>query len=218
MPKLEDLFVYIDLLPVLVILLFIKKIKERPIWVIFVYCIYSFINNTLILNREIEKTSFTKLVYFFTLFEYLLFAFIIYLIIKNILAKKIIFYASLVFALICAYFIFWGNLKGLDSNQTSVECILIIIYCLYYFYEQLTSPDVEFIHTSYKFWVVIALLLYLSGSFFLFVYANDMPDQEAARYWPILYISGIIRNLLFAFAIYLSTRKSEDEEPYESQF
>jgi hypothetical protein len=218
MPKLEDLFVYIDLLPVLVTLLFLKKIKEWPIWVIFLYCLYSLVNNLFILYYSNHGVKFTKLLYFFTLFEYLLFATILFIILKGNLVKKLILIISPIFALVCIYFTFFVNLKRFDSIQTSIECILIILLCLYYFYEQLTRPDVEFIYNSYKFWIVIALLLYLAGSFFLFVFAADLPIEERERYWPILYVCGIIRNLLFTFAIYMSTRPQAEEEPYESHF
>jgi hypothetical protein len=215
MLKLEDFFVYIDLLPILVVLFFFKKIKEMPIWVIFLYCAYSFANNKIILNFLNHKISVVNLLSFFTLFEYLLFAAILFLILKSPKFKKAILLISPSFAAICVYFIFWGSLKSFDSVQTAIECILIITFCLVYFYEQLVSPEVEFIYNSYKFWIIIALLLYLAGTFFIFVFAADMPLKERDSYWPILYVCGIVRNILFAIAVYLSTRP-QDEEPYQS--
>lgn len=215
MLKLEDLFVYIDLLPILVVSFYFRKVKELPIWVIFLYSAYSFINNQVILNLVKHKTSVVTLLSFFTLFEYLLFATILFLILKNSKFKKAIILISPSFAAICVYFIFWGGLKSFDSIQTAIECILIITFCLVYFYEQLVSPEVEFIYNSYKFWIIIALLLYLAGTFFIFVFAADMPQKERDSYWPILYVCGIVRNILFAIAVYLSTRP-QDEEPYQS--
>jgi hypothetical protein len=212
MPKLEDLFVYSDLLPILVTLLLIRKVRERPIWVIFLYNLYSLINNKIVLYYDQKHTEIYNLLYTFTLIEYILFALILFLLIKNKIIKKAILLLSAIFSVFCTYYIVSGNLIAFDSIQTSVECILVIIYCLYFFYEQLINPEVEFIYRSYKFWIVIALLLYLAGSFFLFVYAAKMKFEEKVEYWPILYVSGIIRNLLFAFAIYLSTRKTEEGE------
>jgi hypothetical protein len=208
---------YFDLLPILVVLFFYKKIKSQPIWVLFVYSIYSFGNNLLILYFTTYRPTydFNKFVFFFTLFEYLFFAATLYFILKSQVVKKTLLFISPLFAIFCVYFIFWGAIKRFDSLQTSIECIIIIVICLYYFYEQLMSPEVELIYTSYKFWIIIGLLLYLAGSFFIFVFAADMPKKESDNYWPILFVCGIIRNILFAIAVYLSTRP-QDEEPYQS--
>lgn len=212
---LEKISYYIDLLPALVFLLFIFKIKEKPIWVIFIYCLYSFINNYIILEEVKKNETLNLLLYLFTLLEFLLFSTILYFIIISNAVRRIIFIVSILASVIYTYFIATHKLTGFDSVPTSVECTLVIAFCLYYFYEQLTSPAVEFIYNSYKFWVIVGLLLYLAGAFFLFVFAADLSSVERAKYWPILYVCGIIRNILFAIAVYLSTRP-QDEEPYQS--
>lgn len=212
---LDNLFVYFDLLPILVILIFAKKIKEWPIWVIFIYCTYSFINNLVILYYVSHNIKVAKLLYFFTLFEYLLFSIILFQILKNRFIRKIILFSSPIFAILCTYLIVWGKIRSFDSIQTAIECILIITFCLAYFYEQLIRPEIEFIYNSYKFWIIIALILYLAGSFFVFVFAADISQQERDKYWNILYVCGIVRNILFAIAVYISTRP-QDEEPYQS--
>jgi hypothetical protein len=206
---LEDLFLYSDLLPLLVILLLFKKIKEWPIKVIFCYSLYSFINNQVLLFTS-DPAKVSKLIYFFTLFEYLLFVTLIYLIIVSRKAKTFLIVASPVFAAVCLYFIFGAKLKAFDSVQTGIECIIIISFCLFYFYERLVSPQVINLFGSYQFWIILALLLYLSGAFFLFVFAVDLPDDERNGYWPILHVCGIIRNILFAIAVYLSTRPPDE--------
>lgn len=215
MLKLENFFIYFDLLPILVILLFVKKIKEWSIWAILVYCIYSFTNNLIILYKVSHSVKYLKLLYFFTLFEYLLFATILFLILRNKLVKKFMLVISPAFVLFCFYFIFLSNLKKFDSLQTSVECIILIVLCIYYFFEQLGNPEVEFIYNSYKFWVVVGILLYLAGSFFVFAFATTFSNTQGNNYWSIIYVSGILRNILFAIAVYLSTRP-RDEEPYQS--
>jgi len=215
MLKLEDLFFYSDLLPILVILFFIKKIREWPIWLIAIYCTYSFTNNMVILYYNNHHIKFDNLLRYFTLFEYLLFSTILYLLIKNKLVKKIMLVISPIFVLFCIYYIYWGKADPFDSLQTSIECFIIIILCLYYFFEQLTNPEFEFIYSSYKFWIILGLLLYLAGSFFLFVFASQISDKAGDKYWPILYVCGIIRNILLTISVYLSTRP-RDEEPYQS--
>lgn len=169
----------------------------------------------IIIYNETHRISYFKLLYFFTLFEYLLFVAILFKLLRSKLIKKAILLISPTFVLFCIYFIFGYKIKKFDSLQTSVECILIILLCLYYFYEQLTNPEFEFIYNNYKFWVVLGLLLYLAGSFFIFVFASQLSEAESDMYWPILYVCGIVRNILFAIAVYLSTRP-RDEKPYQS--
>lgn len=215
MQELATIFIYFDLLPILTAVFFIKKIKEQSIWAIIIYCTYSFINNQAIAYRGAHKLGYQNLYYYFTLFEYILFSFLLIKVINSKVAKKIIVFIAPLFTLFCIYFILRGNLTGFDSKQTSIECVIIIFGCLYYFYEQLVSPEVEFLYSNYKFWIIIALLIYLSGSFFIFVFAADLPKKDADSFWPIIYIAAIVRNILFAIAVYLSTRP-QDEEPYQS--
>ena len=215
MQYLEKISYFIDLLPVLVFLLFIKKIKEKSIWVIAIYSLYSFINNYTILEKVKVNANVDLLLYFVTLFEFLLFATILIFILDNRIIKKLILFIALIACSIYIYCIIAKKLVGFDSIPISVECTIIILFCLYYFYEQLTSPEVEFIYTSYKFWIILGLLLYLAGSFFVFVFAADLSISERDNYWPIIYGCGIVRNILFAIAVYLSTRP-QDEEPYQS--
>ncbi len=218
MPELSDFSVYSALLPVLVVFIFLKKIKKRPVWVICIYSIYSFINDQLIIYRIAHDLPTKILLYYFTLIEYLLFAIIVFQLLRSRIAKKALIIISVIFSVFCAYWISLGNFTRFDSLQTSIECILIMVFCLIYLYEQLTKPQIEFIYNNYQFWVIISLLIYLAGSFFLFAYAADLPKAESDHYWPILYVCSIIKNILFAVAIYISTRQVDDEEHYENQF
>lgn len=215
MQSLSNVSYWLDLLPVLVFLFFVKKIREKPIWAIFIYSIYSFVNNSFVFYNIKHKIDYSKFYYTFTLFEYLLFVTMLFFIIKSNIVKKLIIPISIFFTFFCAYYILASKIDGFDSIQTAVECILIIILCLFYFYEQLISQEVALIYNNYKFWIVIALLLYLAGAFFIFVFAASMPKKEADSYWAIIFIGAIIRNILFTIAVYLSTRP-QDEEPYQS--
>ncbi len=217
MPGLSDFSVYSALLPILAVLFLHKKVNKWPIWVILIYSIYSFLNDLSILYLAKTNTNIKILLYYYTLIEYLLFTILLLLIIRSKFFKKIFIFISISFACFCVYWILIGNFTRFDSLQTSIECIIIIITCLFYLYEQLTKPQVEFIHSNYKFWIVISLLIYLAGVFFLFAYAADLPKKENEKYWPILHICNIIKNLLFAVAIYISSRPEDIEETYYSQ-
>jgi hypothetical protein len=91
----------------------------------------------------------------------------------------------------------------------SIEAILIIIYCIIFFYEQINNPDISFIYSSKKFWVTTAFLVYLSGTLFLFIYTSDLSEAEQFYYWPINYFFNILKNLVIALAFYIPTSKPQ---------
>jgi hypothetical protein len=210
MPSLEDISVYTDLLPILVILLLAFRIKVLPIWVILLYCSYSFVNNQLLILRQEEIATNDVRLYlqFFTLFEYLAFATVLYLILKNKLAKNILILISFGFTIFCVYGI-WNKeqFKSLDSLQISIESIIIVVFCLYFLAEQIIYPEIEFIYNSYKFWLAAALLIYLSGAFFVFTFAEDIKVRdERDNFWKLIYVCNIIRDLLFIIAIWKAVK------------
>lgn len=202
--------IYTPLIPILVFLIFFKKIKEIPIWVIFLYSLYSFINDQIMVVKVDAKKDVSLFLYYFTLFEYISFSVILYFFITHPIVKKILIAVSIVFSLFCLYIIHFEKINDFDSLQTSIECIIFILICLFFLYEQLIKPQIEFLHSNYKVWVVITLLLYLGGAFFLFAFAVYLPAAERQKYWPILLLSNIVKNILFAIAVYISTRPRDD--------
>jgi hypothetical protein len=212
---LQSISIYSALLPILVFLLCLKRVTEKPIWVIFFYSLYTALNDLTLLYKPDIVENQNYLLYYFTLFEYLAFATLLYFFLYKKIVRLIIIATSLVFIGICIYMIHFKHVKDFDSIQTSLECILIILFCLYFFYEKLITPKFELIYGNYRFWVVLTLLIYLSGAFFLFAFASDLPFAEKQKYWPILYVCNILKNILFSVAIYVSTKQIENDS-YES--
>jgi hypothetical protein len=67
----------------------------------------------------------------------------------------------------------------------------------------MNSPDISFIYSSKKFWIVTAFLVYLSGTLFLFIYTSGLSKAEQAYYWPINLIFNTLKNILIALAFSL---------------
>lgn len=206
MPTLDFITYFSSLLPILVFLPFLLKKKELPVWVIFFYSLYSFSNDTIIIYRSDHHLRFSIFLYIFTIIEYLLFAFILFKVIINKKVKQIIILASVLFTAFCLFNILGKHIHQFDSVQASIESILIIAYCITYFYEQINQPQVTFIYADYKFWIVIACLIYLAGSFFLYVYAAAIPTAMRKEYWVINLFCNIIKNILFAIAIIIHVK------------
>jgi hypothetical protein len=142
----------------------------------------------------------------YTSIEYIFFTAMISFNIKN---RKIRF--SILILSVC-FFIFqifyYRDVKTpmtIDSVPIGIESILIIVYSFYFFFEQLKKTE-TLIYENFFFWVSIGMILYLSGTFFIYLLSNTMSSKELHEYWFITYVFDIIKNTFFVISllIYIS--------------
>lgn len=103
----------------------------------------------------------------FTVIEFGLFSLFFTYVIKGSLIKKIItliFIAVTIFSIID--YLFLRKEEAFNSTIAGVAQVLIISMCIYYFYYQLKQPNTFLIYTTQNFWIIIAFLIYVSGTFF----------------------------------------------------
>jgi hypothetical protein len=106
----------------------------------------------------------------------------------------------------------------IDSLSITVEYILLIILCLLYFFEEISSPNVTFIYSIYNFWIIVGILIYSTGTFFFFMQADDLSDEEWDKWALINYTFTIIKNVFFGIAISMKkegTAYSRLDKPFE---
>jgi hypothetical protein len=213
----EDLFIYLvalsDVIFILLFLIFYKKAKtEKGLWFISLYCLADLAVN--FIQPYLPKNTVFFLYTFFTLLEYSFFAFFIYLLIKNSLFRKIIVGASIAFtAFLAFYYITTTEFRSVDSLPIGVETILILIYSFYYLFEQLNEPGQVFIYDKYPFWIIAGFMLYLGGSFFIYIFANQVDRDVLAQYWTFTFIFLILKNILFATAILIHVKQKKNPSP-----
>ena len=144
----DKISIFSSLLPLAVLLFFNKEKMTLPLKVILVYVIYCFINDiALTAAYGLKNSQLAELLLrIFTAVEYSMFAYFFYLIIKSPIFKKIIIGLSIVFFSITFYNYINTPNASFDSIPVSTESILIIIYCLYYFYESINQPQLTFLY------------------------------------------------------------------------
>jgi hypothetical protein len=111
--------------------------------------------------------------------------------------------------------------KSFNSTTTGAEAIIIISLCLYYFYEQLRDASNLLIYTTHDFWIIIAFLIYISGTFFLYIFAENTLQDKDFQVQYIYINSGfnLLRNILLSIAMLMKpTQKSKPDFPNESSF
>lgn len=227
--SIKALFVNINivshLLPLFLFFIFFARNKRKDIRVIFFYCIYTFINElfvTNLLNIEINASVRFTLLSLFTVVEYSLFTYAIFLNIKKSLYKRIIIAISPIFFMFAIFQFFNPEVKNnIDSISITIEYILLIIYSLFYFFEELNEPNTTFIYSSHSFWIVVGILIYSTGTFFFFMQSNNLSDEEWYRWSVINDIFTIIKNLFFSIAIVIRKNISSEnsfKSPYDEFF
>jgi hypothetical protein len=120
--------------------------------------------------------------------------------------KLILVILSVSFFLFQILYYFSDNEKKFDSIPIGFEAILIFIFIFFFLYEQLKEAKSQPIYSHYFFWISIGLFIYLGGSFFIYILANSISDQEILKYWFFTYVVEIIKNLLFATALLIYSK------------
>jgi hypothetical protein len=187
---------------------FLRHTKRKELWVIFIYSIYSFLNDIILFNLANKVTS-RLLLSTYTLVEFFLFSFFIWLIIDSRQFKKVIAAVSTLFIIFICYYFFTTKWNFFDSVPVACESILIFTFSLYYLFEQINKPRVLFIYNTSMFWIILGFLVYLAGSFFIYTFAYNLDRNDRVKFWFIPFIFNTIKNIFFSIAF--SRREAKDK-------
>jgi hypothetical protein len=208
---LEYISTFSHLLPLFTFLFFIKRNKNFQTRVIFFYCLYAFFND-LLLQFAPTTALISILLSVFTVVEFTFFSIVLYTLIVNSAIKKAIVLISFLFIISCIFIYFTSSNSPFDAIAASLEAVIIITFTIYYLYEQNNKPEITFIYLSYTFWITFAFLIYLSGTFFLFIQSSSLPEETISNFWGINLVCNILKNILFAVAF--SMQKTDSKANY----
>ncbi len=141
--------------------------------------------------------------------EFLAFSLFFYFVVENKNVKKIILPVSFVFGIFCILvYGYFQNPDDLNSITIGIEAVLIIIFCIYYFFDQLKKTDNLLIYDSFDFWIIISFLIYFAGTFFLYIYAESMEKNAnfTNEYTLINSSFLIIKNILLSIAMFMKVK------------
>jgi hypothetical protein len=143
--------------------------------------------------------------------QLIFFSRILSVLIKNITLKKFILITVVLFLIATILLLFIYPFDKIDSILQSTEQLLLISYCILYYYERLQQTDTLFIYTTSSFWAINAIFIYASGTFFVYLFRDSLsfPDSEGGfvqQYRYVHYIVSIIKNLLIALSFTLTEK------------
>jgi hypothetical protein len=199
----ENLFIYsatyTALLPVILFFLLLHRTaKSRLIIIIITYSFCEFTTN--IISFYLRDLDVLKLYAIFTIIEYLLFALYFYFVINNKAIKKLIIFSSGCFIFFSIIYALTIQNKTLDTVPIGIETLLILTFSFYYLYEQMEESSQILIYHRFSFWIVAGIMIYLGGSLFIYLYANEVDQQTRHEYWIFQNAFTIIKNLFFTIS------------------
>lgn len=203
----ESLFIYIatysPALPVVLFLIFSllfgQVSKNRILTLAIAYSTVEFLVN---FTTFWVSAKFTRIMYsFFTAVEFTFFSYIFYLLIRDKFSRKVVVYLSI------AFFVFWASYKILvrdkilDSIPIGVETILILLFCFRFLYEQMDKVEDGFIYNRFSFWIAAGIMLYLAGSFFCYLFANQVDVKTRNVFWMFQNIFATLKCIFISLSI-----------------
>jgi hypothetical protein len=212
----ENLFVFLAIYSSALFLIFFllnfRQAKTKIVLnTIAVYLCYEFVTD------QIAAYFFdsSKVIFFiyslFTIIELSLFSFCFYHLIKDRRFKNAIPLVSIGFAAFSIIYFMTTKRKVIDTIPIGVETLIIICYSCYYLYEQVADlKTTTFIYDRFSFWVVSGILMYLAGSCFIYIFANQVDQATRTEYWIFTNAFITLKKLLFAIGllVFIKRRKS----------
>jgi hypothetical protein len=121
---------------------------------------------------------------------------------------RLLFIAFVAFAVFEAYFL--ERIGFFNSYSRGIESIVLIAFSLYFYLNLLQKLQVEQVHRFPMFWIATGVLIYFAGNLFLFAAANELllnvSDELNVELYKIHNFLNILKNLLFAYGLWLSHR------------
>lgn len=97
-----------------------------------------------------------------------------------------------------------------NSLSNVIASLILISFCLYYFYRLLNDlPTIHIQHLP-MLWISFGVLTYYGGNFFLFLVKNYLTYGEAGSHktmWILHNLLNILKNILFAIGLWKGYRK-----------
>jgi len=205
------ILVYSFLVPIIVYLVLLKRITDKRILVLVFYSIAIF---TFLFFDPPLKQSLKNAIY--TIIEFSFFALLIFQQLKNRNNKTLLLVLSVLFIAIQIIHFLTVKKTRLDSIPIAIETIFIFFFIFLYFQELLKNSN-PILSKNYFLWIAIGILIYLGGSFFIYILANNLEYKELIQFWFITYIVELIKNALFIVAMILFAKNRSDNKQSSSQ-
>jgi hypothetical protein len=123
--------------------------------------------------------------------------------------KRLFIFISIAVVLFTIINVAFIQKSSINSYTLVIQSIVIICYCLYYFYWLLRELPTSQLHLLPMFWINSAYILFFSGNLFLFVFTSylvNVLNNDLLVYWSLHNVLGIIEGLMIIVALWMDLR------------
>ncbi len=208
-------FTYISyIITIIIFFVFAKNNRNTGSLIVIIYTCYSLTNDIVIEKKLLNSIGIdsTFLMSIFTIVEFTFLFYYLYHILANKKIKAFLLVSTFIFfvvAFINIYKNFVQNSLSLDTIPIAVSSIILIIGSIAYFFEQIQTPEVSFIYSKPSFWVVVGIMIYFSGTFFLFLQYENLSDTDKKTFWIINMFCLILKNIFFSISFILKPENQQ---------
>jgi len=164
-------------------------------------------------NLRAQRINTLFLYNFFTAFEFVFYLWVIRKVIQSAVIKKALYYILFIYPFLAIInIVFIQKINHFHTLTYAIGCLLIIFFCIYYFFELFRVQHSIRLSSEPAFWICSALLFFYSCTFPLFVATNlllNIPDVISRNASFILTLLNVLLYSLFiiAFLCKIKTRK-----------
>jgi len=183
----------------------------------FFYVLYCNLNEIVIYYTYQNHIDIDTILFaLFTVIEFTFFCGYYYYAIQTRIIKiilPIILGIFVIFAFIDFFLI--NQMNNFDSFTAGLESIIIILLCIYYLVVQIKGSNSLFVYSSSNFWIIITFLIYLSGTFFLYIMTENMARSKSFQhqYVVINSVFNVLKNILLSIAMLMKSTPTNIQKP-----
>lgn len=180
-------------------------------WILFVYLIITLLGNILARYLAQHGIRNTPLFHLHTIVEMVLFSFFFRTLFRAQIIRTVIICIAIVFSLYCVVnFIFLQSIYSFNSYTRSIEAIILILFCVMYWWKGATAADDSPWVAIADNWAVSGILFYFSSALFLFIFSNyllqHVSKQANVLVWNIHAAIVLLMYLLLTVTFLKSKR------------
>lgn len=132
---------------------------------------------------------------------------------------KIFFLVAALFFTTCAVInLLFGQQNDINTYSMVLRSIILIGYCILYFYRLLVDLPVQHLQRVPMFWFNSAILIFNAGTLFLFLFTSylvEVLNNDLLIYWTFHNILNIVQHLVIMVGLWQDLRniKSRSSSP-----
>lgn len=206
-PYIQLLSSYSVIIPIIIGFLYFRTFDHKSKVLLFYLISVLFIESFAI---YLAKNSIHNLfLYYISSFiEFSCFSYVLLNLITHKFKNQIIRVSVMTFGIISIFEFIQNGSNYMNFISRNVEFIFLVPLSIIYFSIEIKKMQQKRITDTFGFWVCTALIIYLSGSFFVFLFSNYLLDESPEILSSIFIIHSLF-NVTFSILLAISlTKKS----------